>query len=134
MELKSLLEAVYKYGSPMVYSGVFLFILYKLGGRILTSYEKREIQYAEMINVGIKGLTESQHLLSQSIAANTSAIQETTRNMKDGFDRMSKANEFHRSDLERIAKKIDDGHEKAEIAREKIINTITENECQAGNK
>lgn len=68
-----------------------------------------KMAFAQLLNAGLSNLTNG---LNQ----NTLVCQEIMRSQKDGFDNVSRADSFHRSDLEKILKVVQDNRCKADKA------------------
>jgi hypothetical protein len=131
MPIEQWLEMSYRYGSPVVYSGVFIFILYKFGVRMLDSYERREASYATMINSGMAGITAQLQELSKAHLVHLQMYERISTNTRDGFDRMLEANKYQREEHREIIECIADGEKAAGDAREKILTHLAGNTCKA---
>lgn len=130
MPFKDLLELLYKYGSPVVYSAIFMVMLYKFGMRILDSYERREISYGNIINTGMAAITASLVEINKTSLMHLQMYGQITQNMKDSFDRMSEANKYQRDEHKEIIAAINDGEKAAGDAREKILLAVKDG-CKA---
>lgn len=111
----------------LFFIGLFLLVLrwvFKTMDSMMTKSHDEKIALAGIVNTGVKNLTDA---LSQ----NTHVCQQIMSNLKDGFDKVSKADEFHRSDLRDVKASIIEGHAKAESGRERIMNAISDQECKA---
>lgn len=124
MPFKDFLELTYKYGSPVVYSAVFIFMLYKFGMKILDSYERREISYGNIINTGMAAITTSLIEINKTSLMHLQMYGKISQDVKDGFDRMLDANKYQRDEHKEILGAIADGESNAQDAREKILLTV----------
>lgn len=88
------------------------FLFYVLKWVFKTSSE-REMALAQIINVGLANLSTNMSHLSESIQSNTAMVQEITRNMKDGFDAMRRADEYQREEHRKMLTQLDDAECKA---------------------
>lgn len=131
MPLDKLLEALYRYGSPTVYSAVFMIVLYKFGIRVLNSYEKRESVYSTTITTGMASITHALQELSAAHQLHLQMYERISKDMKDGFDRMHDMGKYQRDEHKELLEKIADSEKVAENAREKIISAIGDTECRA---
>lgn len=131
MPFKEFLELLYKYGSPVVYSGVFMVMLYKFGMRILDSYERREISYGNIINTGMAAITAALTEVNKTSLMHLQMYQQLTQGMKDGFDRVQEANKYQRDEHKEIIQAINDGEKSAQEARERIVLAVKDG-CKAG--
>lgn len=99
------LELSQKYG--IINWLVIIIILAFLAAFFLTlrwvfkTTNEREKTNSTIINVGMAGITAA-------LQSNTVICQQLAQNLKDGFDILKRADEYHRSDLSAISKKIDE--------------------------
>ena len=131
MPFDKFLELAYRYGSPVFYSAVFAFGLYKLGVRVLNSYEKREMSYAAIINTGMANITSALQELSKAQQLNLQMYERVSKELKDGFDRQHDASKYLREEHKEIIGLIAQGQRDAAEARERIMGKIDESECRA---
>ena len=115
MPFEKFLELAYRYGSPLVYSGVFLFGLYKFSIRILNSYDKREEKYVSLIDGTMKHVTDALLKVHESCNSNHQVdlliLERISKEIKDGFERMYEADKYQREEHKEILTKIRSRHE-----------------------
>lgn len=135
MNWNDLFSKSYQYGMPVVYSIVLLFIIYKFASRVLDSYERRETTFSKLLNDGMANMA----LALKEISVSNTAMHQNhallsarlSQDLKDGFDRLIEISKFQRADLQKMTEKMDKGYQEAELAREKILNEISKQECKA---
>lgn len=74
---------------------------------MMTNSHEEKISMSNLLNNGLKNIVDGIH-------QNTLVCQEIMRSQKDGFDGMSRADGFHRADLDKILKAVQDNECKAE--------------------
>ena len=94
--LEAVLKIITNYGLGVV-SFVVLILVVRW---VFKSSDKREASMTLVIDGSLKTLTNA-------MAQNTQQTIEIARNMKDGFDLIVKANDYHRADLKEIAGKVE---------------------------
>ena len=84
---------------------------------MMTSAHEEKIALVNIVNNTIKSINES---LNQ----NTNVCQLIMSNVKDGFDKMAKADDYHRQDIQALGLLVGAGQKEASEAREKIVTAI----------
>lgn len=134
MDLKTTAELIYRFGFPVAGCVLLGWVMYKVGMKILDSYERRETVFSKIINEGMKTISDQ---VSQMNAANVGAhqmqvamLQQMEKNQKDGFDRMVDTAKYQREEHKEMIKMILDGQKSAETAREAIMDMVKEASCK----
>lgn len=131
MPFDKFLELGYRYGSPVLYSAAFFFVLYKFAVRVLNGYDAREKSYASMINIGIANNTAALAELTKTQLLNLQMMERISKDQKDGFDRQYEGAKYLREEHKEIIGMIAQGQRDAAEARERIMGKIDDNECKA---
>ncbi len=131
MGFDKFIELAYRYGSPVFYSALFAFGLYKLGVRVLNTYDLRERAYSTTINVGMANITSALQELSKTHQLNLQMYERISKDLKDGFDRMHEMGNHQREEHKQLLSKVEQGQKEASEARERIMDKISDGECRA---
>ena len=102
MNLEQFFELLNKFGMPIVFSGIFLVILYKLGVRILNNYDARESRYIKVLDDSLSKLSAALKSVSDTCASSHSADvmmnERISKDIKDGFDSMKEMGRYQREE------------------------------------
>ena len=113
MDLEKTAQLANQYGIATVLCLVVVGILCWVLKWVFDTSKAREAAMSQMVNVGLANLASSMTKLADSINANTSMIQEVTREMRAGFEKLADADRYQRDE------------------HKNIIGLLNDNECKA---
>lgn len=131
MPFDKFLEYGYRYGSPLLFACALMFAFYKVGMRILDSYERREASYGNIINTGMASITLALQELSRTHQIHLQMFERISKDLKDGFDRQYENSKYLREEHKEVVGLIAQGQKDAMEARERIMGKLSDQECKA---
>lgn len=130
-ELNLIIESAVKNGISLVVCLIIIVVFVKILQWVFRFVDKIVNESMVNLTAAVSRLSESIQRMNETTSLSLSKI---SQDIRDGFDQMQRMAQYQREEHQKMIDKIDNAEKRAEEAREKLLNAIKDNECDARTK
>lgn len=128
-QLNLLIESAVKNGISVVVCLIIIAIFAKILQWVFRFVDKLVTESLVSLASAMGKLSESIQRMNETSALSLAKI---SQEMRDGFEQMHRTAQYQRDEHQKMMERMDNAQKQSDEARERLLNAIRDNECEAG--